>query len=63
MTRFKDTWFCEFCKSSIFIGFLVFVLLIVGGVFISKCSENKKVIHMQEDVLYIKPKADTSAKK
>ena len=63
MKRFRDTWFCEFCKSVIFISFLVFVTLILGGVFIGKCNENKKVIHMQEDVLYIKPKADTSAKK
>lgn len=59
MKKFKDTWLCEFIKSSVFIGFLFFVLLIAGAVFIGECKENKKVIDKQEDVLYMKPKADT----
>lgn len=63
MKKFKDTWLCEFFKSSVFIGFLIFVMFILGGTFITKCNRNKKIQHMRENVLYIKPKADTSAKK
>ena len=64
MTKFKDTWTYQFLTSSVFISFLLFVSLIVSGIIIGNCRENnKQVIHMQEDVLYIKPKSDTVIKK
>jgi hypothetical protein len=50
----KDLFIVELIKSGPFRILMIFVILIVIGVGISKCKEKK--VQMKEDVLYIHPK-------
>lgn len=52
----KDYFIIELVTSFPFKVLIVLVIFIVTGVAISKCQEKKKVQHLKEDVLYIKPK-------
>jgi hypothetical protein len=63
MKKFKETFLCEFLKSTPFIAFVVVAILILGGITISNCNRHKNVVQMEEDVLYIRPKSDTSNRK
>jgi hypothetical protein len=53
----EDSFFIELIKSGPFKAFIVLILLIAMGVYISKCKERK--VQMKEDVLYIHPKPKT----
>jgi len=50
----KDIFIFELIKSGPFKVLIILILIIVAGVYISKCKERK--VQMKEDVLYIHPK-------
>lgn len=60
MKKFSETFLCEFLKSVPFIAFLFVVMFILGGMYIHSCNDHRKVVQMKEDVLYIRPKSDTT---
>ncbi len=62
MKKFRETFLCEFCMSLPFRLFLIFVATILISIMVYNHNHKEKVVHMQEDVLYIKPKADTAKK-
>ena len=52
----KDYFIIELLKSFPVKVLIVLVLIILSGVTISKCREEKKVQQLREDVLYLQPK-------
>jgi hypothetical protein len=60
MTKFKDTFFYNLVTSIPFKLFIFIIALVLMGMYIETRNNHKKVIQMQEDVLYIHPKIDTT---
>lgn len=54
MAKFRETFFYEFITSFPFKLFVFIVMIILMALYIHNCND-KKVIKMKEDVLYIKP--------
>ena len=54
ITMKKDIFLFELIKSAPVRILVIIVLIILSGVYISKCNERK--VQMKEDVLYIHPK-------
>ena len=50
----QDAFLFDLIKSGPFKAFIILLLLIAMGVYISKCQERK--VQMKEDVIYIHPK-------
>lgn len=55
----RNSFIIELIKSPPFLIFIVLVLAITLGVILANRKE--KVVHMKEDVLYIKPKQGDTA--
>lgn len=59
MSKIKNWWIWDFCRSSIFIIFILFFGFFATLAYIGEKRKNgrnnKKVHVMQEDVLYIRP--------
>jgi hypothetical protein len=52
----KDYFIIELITSFPFKVLILLVAIILSGVTISKCREERKVQQLKEDVLYIQPK-------
>ena len=52
----SEWWIWQFCRSGLFVCFLLFFGFFISLAFISQCRKNnRKVQVMKEDVLYIRP--------